>query len=62
MSDILQFSSIYLRWEDKRQIEGNEGRIVSCKSKLVEWDKEGQFWLPRLDVWDAIDLVRWQAV
>ena len=61
-SYILQFFSIYMKWEDKRHIKGNEGRIESCKSKHVEWDREGQFWLPRLDVWDAIELVRWSTV
>ena len=48
---------IYFKWEDKRQINGNEGRNVSCTSKHVEWTTEGQFWVPRIDVWDVIELV-----
>ena len=53
----LGFSSIYIKWEDKRHIEGNEGRNVSCKSKQVDWTSEGQFWLPRLDVRDILEVV-----
>ena len=53
---------MYIKWEDKRHIEGNEGRIASCKSNHVDWDREGQFWLPRLDVWDAVELVRWSTI
>ena len=52
------FDSIYFKWEDKRQINRNEGRNVSCPSKHVEWTSEGQFWVPRIDVWDVIELVR----
>ena len=37
---------------------GNEGKNLSCHSKLVDWNREGQFWLPRLDVWDDLKLVR----
>ena len=47
-----------MEWQDKRHIKGNEGRNVSCESKLVDWETEGQFWLPRLDVWDDLKLVR----
>ena len=53
---------IYFKWEDKRQINGNEGRNVSCTSKHVEWTTEGQFWVPRIDVWDVIELVGLQFV
>ena len=51
-------SSIYIKWQDKRHIEGNEARNVSCKSQQVDWTKEGQFWLPNLDVRDDLKLVR----
>ena len=54
--------SIYFKWEDKRHINRNEGRNVSCTSKHVEWTSEGQFWVPRIDVWDVIELVRLQYV
>ena len=47
-----------MKWEDKRYIEGNEGRNVNCKSMHVKWNSEGQFWLPQLEVWDKIELVR----
>ena len=58
----LGFSSIYITWEDNRHIKGNEGRNVSCKSKHVDWDMKGQFWLPRLEARDVSDLVRWPTV
>ena len=41
-----------------RHIAGNEGRNTSCPSKQVAWTKDDQFWLPQLDIWDAIELVR----
>ena len=51
-----------MKWEDKRHIKGNEGRNVSCKSDNVDWTSEGQFWVPKIDVWDTIELVRWPSV
>ena len=57
------FYSIYLKWEDKRHIEGNEGRNISCKSKHVDWTPKEQFWVPKVDVWDTMELVsRWLSV
>lgn len=53
-----ELTSMYTKWEDKRHIEGNEGRNISCKSKHVDWTTEGQFWVPIIDVWDTIELVR----
>ena len=58
----LEFSSMYMKWEDKRHINGNEGRNVSCKSEHVDWTLEGQFWVPKIDVWDTIELVRYSSV
>ena len=49
---------ISLKWKDKRLISGNEGRNTSCPSKQVAWTKDDQFWLPQLDIWDAIELAR----
>ena len=46
-----------MKWEDKRHIKGNEGRNVSCKSKHVDWTSEREFWVPKIDVWDTIELV-----
>ena len=37
---------------------GNEGRNTTCPSKNVDWDSKGQFWLPRLEVWDKLELAR----
>ena len=54
----LQFSSIYIKWEDKRYIDGNEDRNISCKSKQVDWTTEGQFWLPKLKVEGILESVR----
>ena len=49
---------IYFKWQDKRYILGNEGRNTTCPSKNVVWDSKGQFWLPRLEVWDKLKLAR----
>ena len=49
---------ISLKWEDKRYIEGNEGRITDCKSNHVVWTEANQFWLPNFYVWNARELVR----
>ena len=46
-----------IRWEDKRHVEDNIGRITGCKSKRVEWTIAEQFWLPRLDVKGILELV-----
>ena len=48
---------MYLDWEDKRYIDGNEDRATDCTSNHVMWEEEArQFWVPRLDVNDAIKL------
>ena len=49
--------SIYINWEDKRYIQGNEDRNITCESGHVDWIEEGQFWLPTLDVFDTIESV-----
>ena len=49
---------IIFNWKDMRFIEGNEGRNTSCPSKQVAWTSDDQFWLPQLDIWDAIELAR----
>ena len=49
---------IYLQWVDERYIEGNEHRATNCTSNHVVWQEvEPHFWLPKLDVEDAIKLV-----
>merc|ERR1719322_1000121 len=47
---------ISLKWDDKRYIEGNEGRITDCKSNHVVWTEANQFWLPNFYVWNAREL------
>ena len=46
-----------IRWEEKRHVEDNIGRITGSKSKRVEWTTAEQFWLPRLDVKGILELV-----
>ena len=51
----LKPSSIYINWEDKRYIQGNEHRNITCESGHV--DLQGPFWLPTLDVMDTMESV-----
>ena len=44
-------------WEDKRYIDGNEGRLTDCKSWDVVWTERNQFWTPNLFVIDVLELV-----
>ena len=39
-------------------MENNQGRKTSCPSRKIEWQSDGQFWMPSLDVMDFIVLVR----
>lgn len=58
------YSSIYMRWEEKRYIncgdykcKKNKERQINCPTNYVLWWKKNQFWLPRLDVVHALELV-----
>ena len=48
---------MWLHWEDKRYIVGNEDRMTDCKSNHVIWTEPSQFWLPKFFVWNVIELV-----
>ena len=51
------FGRITLVWEDKRYIAANEHRTSECGSGHVLWTKPNQFWLPKLYVRSALELV-----
>ena len=51
-----------MEWEDKRYITGNEHRMSECGSRHVLWTKPNQFWLPKLQIWDALELVSDQTI
>lgn len=36
---------------------GNEDRMSDCKSNQVIWEDANQFWLPKLFVWNVLELV-----
>ena len=54
---MVTFCRINLVWEDKRYIASNKHRISECGSKHVLWTKPNQFWLPKLRIWGALELV-----
>ena len=60
MSSIEFFiSRINAEWKDERHKARNEGRRSTCPSNNVDPIIDGQFWLPYLDVLDAIELGRY---
>ena len=48
---------MWISWRDERYIAGNEQRITDCESNQVIWTEAEQFWLPKLFVWNVIELV-----
>ena len=54
----LAYSSIDIDWEDKRHIEVNQHRNLSCKSKQVDgWFYRDSYWVPLFEVRNALEMV-----
>ena len=52
---------INLQWQDKRFISVNDHRTSECGSGHVLWTKPNQFWLPKLYINGALELVSYQS-
>ena len=39
-------------------MKDNQWRKGTCPTNKVEWNQDMQFWVPSLDVFDVIELVR----
>ena len=53
---------MWISWRDERYLVGNQHRILNCESNQVIWTEAGQFWLPKLFVWNVIELVNLRGV